>query len=893
MSTKKIPEDEGKVEGRERPDWHADYRKRIEENMERFEEIKRRIDSDPFGMLFGRRLEELYPRKRRSSSNSDTATADVKVPDSTTSANNPSANEHINKQSSDAGTNQTGTGHFQSSASGRISSVSGAWSGSWKPTNDGYDIDPITMRKVPKEALSPESAGVNTKKDHKDTVDIPVKRFVAAMSKLLSTTPDRDPSAPLKDGVIKRTADEKPVPPRINTIPTSQANGSNQDWLAQEGFGVKCQAAVVADLATESPTGNTVSRRPSIKIESALDRQLRTQNSASEENLPNISKLQYDTKENQTEDVDLLRASDVRAASGLRGRNPKETIKEQQERRKNLAADYENRVQSLEKQFAEEVAGDRRSGKEANDTKITQDVPISNTENIIKANRPVQHAEQNGQVKTRENWLDMVEQSQEDVTGAQAVAENVSKLGSTRETELQKNTTEQGLGAQNKMTQWPEPGEGDMAQNVHKFANRDRWYKQKAPHAMEQSEARVLQAAKDKALICEIRGIYEDTYGTIDTKHRQKSRSAPVENQNELKAQSTVGHEKQPQFRDSTSTLVSNKRSLKADKTAPEEVYNSPNLEGMAMIQRLFEELHETQNLIQAHRIQLENIPTEGESNSLLQSLKASEQRVLQTLKTAWGLLKPGAALPNRRADEGSSRTSAGHTSKSTSGTPQSPPPSNAYRILAYDPYTQKVTNAKTTSLKGSPNEKPLTLSEALSNLTNPAKFVPYFASLNKLGYEIISGGPNILVFKKVGQDESSAASPDDTAAVSKATTLHANPIDGTTTQTGNFASPTGFVNHDAVLPPSASELEQPESPYSGQPSSGEKVRREEPVFSGSSRTRWQDHYDQGPRYGAKLKSRLRRVTRRKRTLRRMVWVGVWTASCCYAVGLVTENLRA
>lgn len=862
-------------------DWYTEQRKRVEESMDPFEEIKRRIDKDPFGALFGRRLEELCPRKWGSSINPKAAKAEAKTSKSVTSTDKVCPAES-SKNLNDANKNQTDTEYYPSSTNARISSAFGAWSEPKKPTDEGYDIDPITMRKVPKEALRSSSAGLDARNNHDGSISIPIKRFVTATL----TVHDCGSKEPSKGNSSKVPSSDKPVSSHVNAIPDSQAEGHTQDWLAQEGFGAKGQAAGVAAAVakTELQAGNKIETKSSpSKIESALERHLRTQGSSFEKKLLTRSNLEYDAKENITEDVDLLRTSDVRAASGLRGRTLKETAEEQQGRRDSLTADYENRVQGLERQFVEEIAAHNAIRSNSNDAVDKPNMLTQSFHDLVDALRPKN--------------LSALDNRLEGVINAELAAPKASlEVRNTGDPISQKTTTAQDLGAQPTVSQWAEPGEGDMASNVHEFAGRDRWYKRKAPHAMEQSEARVVQAAKDRALFREIRGIYEDTYGVIDTKHRQQSRSPPAENYIERKAQHTVGYGKQASSEVGTITSEAHELSSKPNKTETLENCSPPNLEGMAMIQRLFEELHETQSLIQAHKMQLEDIPTKGESSNLLQSLKASEQRVLQTLKTAWALLKTSAALPSQPMDGSSNRDIAPNASKTAVGTSKSQTaqqdPSSVYRILAYDPYTQKVTTAKTTSLKGSPNEKPLTLSEALSNLTNPAKFVPYFASLNKLGYEIISGGANILVFKKVRGENTLALSADDLPAFSEATMRHANPIDGTTTQTGNFASPTGFVNHDAVLPPSASDLEQQEVRYSEQAQSGETVRREEPVFSGSSRTRWHDEIDRGPKYKAKLKSRLRRAARRKRTLRRMVWVGVWTATCCYAVGLATEYLR-
>ena len=840
-------------------DWYNDHQRRIEENLKRFEEIKRRIDSDPFGMVFGRRLKELYPPKWRLSSESLGAKAADSASSSSVAAEKDCADKSVTK-SQEASNKRAETEQCYSNMTGQDPSLS--------PSSFEYDIDPISMRKVLKRPLARGQTSSGTRENMDEGVNIPVKPFMTASS----TTLSQDQTAPLKDKVSKASLDKIPTSPQVNTIPTSQADGNVQDWLAQEGFGSKNQAAsmAIAPPETKLQTSTTEPKFSSLRIESALDRHLASRTP------PTRSKLQYDPKENKTEDIDLLRASDVRASSGLRGRTPKETAEEQQGRRNRLAADYKNRVQDLERQFAEEIGALKGKQEEINGA---TDIP----------NTSKQMSQERVGALSSESTL-------QESNKQQAISQTYENTDNG-DKPAQKIPTVQNLGAQPTVAQWAQPGEGDMASNVHEFANRDRWYKKKAPHAMEQSEPRVIQAAKDRALVREIRGIYEDTYGVIDTKHRQSANDLPEAGAVEHDSRPVLVSDKLPQSGVNSYTLDTQGLSSKSIQSELQEKNAPSNLEGMAMIQRLFEELHETQSLIQAHRLQLERISTTGESNNLLQSLTASEQRVLQTLKTAWGLLKTSTALSSRCTDENSSKDSPPKASSSTAGTAQSPGMAqqvseHVYRIIAYDARTQQITTAKTTSLKGWPNEKPSTLSEALSNLTNPAKFVPYFASLDKLGYEILSGGTDILVFKKVRKEISSAVAVEDTPGLSATATRHTNPIDGTTTQTGNFASPTGFVNHDSVLPPSASELEGSEAPYSGQISSGEKVRREEPVFSGSARTAWQDSYDQGPKYRAKVKSRLRRAARRKRTLRRMVWVGVWTAVCCYTVGLATEHLR-
>ncbi|KAI1265043.1 hypothetical protein F5Y18DRAFT_55785 [Xylariaceae sp. FL1019] len=194
---------------------------------------------------------------------------------------------------------------------------------------------------------------------------------------------------------------------------------------------------------------------------------------------------------------------------------------------------------------------------------------------------------------------------------------------------------------------------------------------------------------------------------------------------------------------------------------------------------------------------------------------------------------------------------------ESLTGSTQEP---TVYKILAYDPNMQTVNIAETSSVV--PDQaSPLSPTEVLLRLSNPAKFFPHFAPLKAEGFEIVSGSGDVLVFRQMRLAK--AACVNGGASV--------NPIDmmGKTTPWPNaaaFASPTGFVNYD--LP--AVEVETPEPPFR----SNIDVRREEPVFSGT-RSSWSE--------GKKPKKARRRVASR------MLVAGAWVAGLTYAIGVVSE----
>ncbi|RFU30557.1 hypothetical protein B7463_g5768, partial [Scytalidium lignicola] len=206
-------------------------------------------------------------------------------------------------------------------------------------------------------------------------------------------------------------------------------------------------------------------------------------------------------------------------------------------------------------------------------------------------------------------------------------------------------------------------------------------------------------------------------------------------------------------------------------------------------------------------------------------------------------------------------------------GVPTIPEQSTVYRILAYDPTMQSISSAETTSVVPDLST-PLTPAEVLLRLSNPTKFFPHFEPLKQQGFEIVSGSGDVLVFRKVRDATPAISEVTITGEVKRAKMRVTNPIDGMTTRpipaTGNFASPTGFVNHDLPLDPT-----EDEPPFK----SNIDVRREEPVFSGKSS--WSDDTD-----------RPRSTKGEKRRVRKVLIGATWVAGCTYAVGVVAEFFK-
>lgn len=280
----------------------------------------------------------------------------------------------------------------------------------------------------------------------------------------------------------------KVTKPTNYTHPTIQKlEKEGQNWLSQEGFGV---APRLANIPTQSSP-----LKPS-KIESALERHTYNGRApvVAETDKPSRAALAYDPVESKAEDVDLLTASDIRASAGRLSKTVKEAPKEKEERREALEKDYLKSSKNLDKRLEAEIST-RREQSEKEMVKELESI----AKDVLKR--------------------DVLSKTHEEEVKAQKAAMEAHEVRSIDNKPSPSRSPGHGI----------HPGEGDMALNVHEFGGRDRWYKRKAPHASIDSEQKLLQASKDTAFVREIRDIYEDAYGIIDTEHRQQTTTQPVE----------------------------------------------------------------------------------------------------------------------------------------------------------------------------------------------------------------------------------------------------------------------------------------------------------------------------------------------------------------------------
>ena len=990
-----LPKDNSQEEADRESDWRYEYEQRKEEIASRYEALKKKVEEDPYGMLFGNRYTRgvwdpymIYDSlvSRRSQKQQEDGTQSSKQQtnrhEEKSSTNNPKDSATESKQ-----------GDIKISNEGRSDGAPAtSFNMPYQSFSEEYDIDPITSRKVPRKkspSTSDTSIGVNK------SFDIPMKKFVEAVSKL------HKPPNPSNDAqTTTKVSDlvDKVVYKGNTDSATSQEVHPMRPWLDREGFGTSSKPAFEPKSTSDEVRKgfSTDAEKKPPKIESSLDRHVRNLDETESNSVPQKRLLEYKGEENKTEDIDLLRVSDVRAVSGRTKKPTKEPEEMKQQRRRELEMGFEGNAQksaeidnhliktTTQKKRLSEADIDMPRSKRRPDS-INPTIPEASFMNKITAFEPpatrvdswgydvtpIDHQnsikEIEKEVQAMENIFASREQSAGMIQGnnlhglRESILKHQQKLDQLNkywrkaaseaaladEVKTQKaamdaieNHGRDTLDARDVMPaedpSLSHRGEGDMSANVHEFAKRDRWYKRKSPHAtleeLRLKAQREEQQAKDQALVREVRNIYEDTYGVIDENHRQNTSHPRMQDKEDPSVQKGLEDYERAQGKQSYS-FKSGEDPMKDDSMA------------------------ETQNSVRMPTPVKEIEPDTPTSSAL----KASQSPLTEKLQ-----------IPTPPASEAASSESAIQRPKKIT-----------YKILALDNDAHEVVTANTTSSIYETSSFPRSASTILSHLSAPAKFIPHIEALEGTDYELVAGNRQTLVYKKIEEAEAivpktapintahqssvpnvkdsgsnaakamtstlpSAEEPttyaksesngtsrsmDSTPGMSKGEIVidHetsnktpaiaeqdsrqqakssrdckpaynlANPIDGTI---GRYASPTGFVNHDLLLP----RTKTTENPSTGAESQStkqsisDKVRREEDLFSGSPRNHWSeedaDPFPSGKSW-VKDKSCKTPRTRKDReisksnrfwkTLKHMFLAGSFAAVFSYAVGVFSE----
>lgn len=185
--------------------------------------------------------------------------------------------------------------------------------------------------------------------------------------------------------------------------------------------------------------------------------------------------------------------------------------------------------------------------------------------------------------------------------------------------------------------------------------------------------------------------------------------------------------------------------------------------------------------------------------------------------------------LPDHSSSSESKSLDKALSQETAEKTPRDPdvetePKQTLYKILVYDPQEQKISTAVATSTVPDDVEV-LTPAEAVTQLSNPAKFLPHFGPLQAQGYEVVSSDHNVLVFRKMREAtepgtvflRGAGYTPPGPRRV--APTPAVNPIDMMGSESvvpniGNFASPTGYANYGELETGPAVPKRKPPPPF-------------------------------------------------------------------------------
>ena len=1018
-----------KAEANEEEDWYTRWEK---QKLKQYDDFIKKVEHDPYTALFGKSRLNL---NREHTESKAVRTSSPSSPKETSGPKSERPPEIWPSKSSNAkiSENRDTCGEYSKSET--------------MPTQERgqeYEIDPITNRKVLKTSTSPVST-IGHIEPHVKDVEKAFEKFLKRWN-LVSPAP-----LGRRFIMVEHTqALSSSYPSTKDTPPLKPSHGNG--WLAQEGFGNFQEPKADAQPAPQTHVANL--NATTTKIESALDRHLSSKNTDEKEK-NHHPRLQYRPEENKTEDVDLLRPSDVRASAGLRGGSPKETDVDKQARRQKLEKSYESCSVDRTSQLAGDAASNKpvqrgedrpaekstvpvlRFGswlkgtpqdaklkdKEASKDKSTvwvnelsdardfdpflvdqasEYMPVSKHEVVSK---PLDAVASEAQAEARDKasklkaqivplkakldamkedydslrqrWLQEIRRvkekaaRKEEEAKAQKVAKRAREIHEeevkahkvameaieTRNSDASTNVAKTALakGIANDIGEKPAPrrlqsflqGEGDMASNVHEFAGRDRWYKRKAPHAMDakdvEMDTKLKKFATDRALIREVREIYEDTYGTIDTKHRQNQDiSVPIIERSSQPIISSSGMaDRHTQLPSSAASTTESSRDL-------DESQSSDALE---IIQKLFGQLREAQSIIQDCQINRALSPSDP-NNNIFEAPSAFEKSVNQIVRTSGQLarIRPGGMIDQGSIEAATVANSKKPTinrplpttaPKSTKLEAQRATKLNTYCILAYDSATEKVKSAEATTLAPFSKEEVLLPLDALNRLSNPGKFLPQVMSLGDKGYEPVSGTSNILVFKK-------EVTPEELAEIKKTDArkeLNPNPNLSdhlTVLADSSIGNCDGNWRFDLITkedlrkyrqarsrgmeaeqqqvkeaqkqavekvekeyeeveearktavdgitskmqPLEEAQKEKPASSKSPRHTSSDKVHRQEAVFSGSRQGRWVENT-------VKAKKSKRAAGRRRKTMKRTLMAGAFTAACCYWVGVVSEMMHA
>ena len=626
--------------------------------------------------------------------------------------------------------------------------------------------DPITQRRVQRpssKSKSQDEGGNNPQPSVKPPVtptassargNIPVKKFVP-------TNPMTDLG---KEEVDALTSKSKPKEQRI-------AGFASQSWLLREGF----QSASTAAKEPGADMGKSLAHQEpakplssASKIQSSLDR------------LASKPKtLKYSGEENKTEDVDLLRASDVRASFGrFKSTEPPKSTDDIAKRRQDLENHFNASHSRFDKEFADvkqSIIRDKLSSKTgpSKSTTDTKAAPIINTINPVgqidpstipkeawNLNSNHHHSDPLGgdefvnQMQSIENqYSEQQRQFCEAKKRFEDVKKKVIDHVLQREVQAQKSAMD---GFESKPREHQSESDGNASppavpgpKALHQGIPRSR-----VTDAHEVDSKKSEQKKRDIALVQEVRSIYEDTYGIIDTHHRQPRLKLPSDTTNNVDSDASPSNvdrasqsSSMPLSQDSKKNTTGEKAQLPGGNGGRSPPPRANQIEEAPFIKKVVQGSQGHHN----HQGKTREKP-KAKHPSDSEAKLAIPWKSRETPKRAAGRSLPFDVKPKH---------------------PQ-PPIRRVFKVLTYDPAKQTVAVAKTTSSLYEESSPPRSPSSILTHLDNPARYFDHMESLEADGYELVAGSRRMLVYARAEEEQTSTAAPE--AKVRNDKPQHAEP---------------------------------------------------------------------------------------------------------------------
>lgn len=768
---------------------------------EEYEAWKRQVDADPYAVLFGRRLQNTKP-------NSSFLSWFLYTPEEgQLSERDPSR--------------QTSTGFEQQpketvSAARPPRNEADVARANWKSTDsshksvsigkalsekdDEYQYDPISMRKVKRQ--HDETVPEATSSSSEEVVEIPVKKFVSEQVSPANEGLEVDPAMQVereesRDRVSEDYQTQLMLLEEENKKMSMTESQAQSNMIGEKGmFEPKCNLQQ-SSYSTRTSLARNEYQDASGKTEGPTNSEALFSGTAYE-NSSRVQGLSQHTRNAAQVEGESRAANVAVKPAGTDRYGPSAAT------RIMPALDRVNAINEWTKTTS---ANDGRVERRKNLSKDFNRREPDNGE-FLSGLSAVRHKTNDGEAQEiKQDLPDEDTSPQSFDLPVSSRVEGLAKLGNWDAFRNREQSTAQTWSAKSS-----QPLDSVNIEILREEQHRlERTNKRLEETVVAEEQEQVLRS-KAVQIAMRMKQLYEDHYGKINTRHRQ----TPTE---EASSQSSSSDDEK----------MCHTNSFIAESPVRKPVLDTPNSQTEVA----------TSNTVNANEDQ--NAPEEIQVKHRPQKIT---EIALAITRAELFITKVDLIIQKSHL-----RSSPTSTTQGEHSTEQTAP--SLYKILAFDPVTSKVNIAETSLTTLQSKGRPLNATKILSKLHNPAKFLPHLQRLSKEGYEVVSGGSDMLIFQRVR----SPTTGSELAQIA----------DGLE----------DVVNDD--LAEALDELPKVDSTASPVPN-GPRVKRQEVVFSGGRHKAKDGRNDNKSAFGE--------------TINRVLLGGALTAGFCYFVGIVTEMIR-